>query len=398
MGGDNFNDMAKKLLQALKATSSKGGQPQPQQQRRRGPPPVALPLREVTRSTNQYRVSGSDRLMHIPDVSKYADGDTVLTVPWEPSLHERLGILAKAFQRYTIHSLRFEVRPMLSSATSGGYVVGFIPDPEDVNLGSRAAARLTATVGSVTAKWWELATVVHRGRGELLYTATVAGQERQSSPGVFAMVVDGKSTQVGSLTIAVHYDVQLSAPGVEAQKDAGVTIVKADLKIAAGFDYIIVSSTNSNKAADMFTGPIVGAVYRLPTPRSYLVNESGAVVSLATYYYLRVDSATKVRFCSADGTEYGQKSYHDATVVFTAEELVIAKKPENYLKGLEYLELGTLPLTQSARSQPLRTSEQRLPRARIAATFGGSSIRSMSDSSPEPLSFRDLKSPSPGLP
>lgn len=284
------------------------------------------------------REAGRDRFMHVDDISKIDAGHSVVTLVFSPHLLPRLARLASAYQRYVVHKLVFHIVPMVSTATSGGYVAAFVRDPDDQINGKNAANILTATAGSITTKWWQDSSVACPQVADRFYTATTPGQERFSSPGALCIAVDGKATQSGSLTIYCEYDVSFYAAGLESQPDNGNVVVVTDLRMAAGNDYI-ETGTGKKSAADMFIPtPVVGTVLVLPHPIYYLVNDSGSVTSLACYKYIHVVAANSVRPCSKTGTDYGQKTYNNATVLFEGEELTISKVPsENLQKGSEFL-------------------------------------------------------------
>lgn len=295
---------------------------------------MALPSSSRTVVTGGARERGRDRYLHVPEVQGVTG--LLTRVVFSPHQVYRLKHLAQAYQRYKVNRLTFHVVPMMSTSTSGGYIAAFIRDPEDVPSSSQAPNVLTATQGSVTAKWWETTTVSCGPSPDLYYTANTPAQERFSSPGSFCMAVDGKASQSGSLTIYVEYDITFSMPGAEAQRDSGVVSVKTNLAITAGKDYISTAA-GSQKAADMFTGYKVGMVLRLSSPRFYLINEADKITGMASYLYIKVDTESSVKFCSKAGGEFGQQTYHNATVVFEGEELVVESQPENRLKGSEFL-------------------------------------------------------------
>lgn len=295
---------------------------------------VAMPSSARTHQTGGARERGRDRYIHVPEIQSKTG--LLTRVVFTPHQVFRLKHLAQAYQRYRVNKLTFHVVPMTSTSTAGGYIAAFIRDPEDIPSNSQAPNILTATQGSVTAKWWETSTVSCGPSPDLYYTATAPSQERFSSPGSFCLAVDGVATQQGSMTIYVEYDVTFSMPGLETQKDDGVVTIKTNLQMSAGKDYIQTSG-GSTKAADMFSAYKVGAVLKFPSPRTYLVNTAGSITGMASYLYLKIDSETAVKCCSKGGGEFGEQTYHNATILFEGEECVVQSQPENRLKGSEYL-------------------------------------------------------------
>lgn len=299
--------------------------------------PVARGVREgSTRATSGAREAGRDRFAHFEDVSKFTSGQTLLSVVFTPHRLPRCKELAKVYQRYDVHKIRFHIVPMLSTATSGGYIAAFIRDPEDVVSGADAANVVTSTQGSVTKKWWEEAMVSCPASRDHYYTATEPGQERFSSPGVLVVAVDGKATQQGSVTIYCEYDLSFYAPGLESQKDSGTVQVLTNLRMAAGNDYI-ETAAGDRKASAMFSGTLVdNTILEAPHPIYYLINTSGSVTGMASFKYILIKTDS-VQPCGAEGTVYSEKTFGNATVLFAGEQMLIRKKPENRQVGFEYL-------------------------------------------------------------
>lgn len=324
---------AKALAAGASPVTPKGTRAaQPRRQRQSAV--VALPSSSRTHSTGGARERGRDRYLHVPEVQSKTG--LLTRVVFTPHQVYRLKHLAQAYQRYRVNKLTFHIVPLMSTATSGGYIAAFVRDPEDVISNSQAPNILTATQGSVTAKWWETSTVSCSAAPDLFYTANSPGQERFSSPGSFCMAVDGQASQSGSLTIYVEYDITFSMPGLESQKDSGILTAKSNLQMAAGNDYISTNS-GSKKAADMFAGYKVGSILKLPSPRTYLVNQANVITGLASYLYMKINKEDEVKFCSRSGAEFGEQTFHNATVVFEGEELLVVSAPENLLTGSEFL-------------------------------------------------------------
>lgn len=283
------------------------------------------------------REAGRDRFLHLDDISKIDAGHPVVNLVFTPHMLPRLSTMAKAYQRYVVHRLVFHIVPMVSTATSGGYVAAFVRDPDDHLNGKMAANVLTATAGSVTTKWWQDSVVTCPQVSDKFYTATTPGQERFTSPGALCIAVDGRATQSGSLTVYCEYDVSFYAAGLEAQQDKGNIIVRADLRMAAGKDYVETADGKTTAAYMFEPTPVQGSVLKLPHPIYYIVNDSGNIEKLAAYKYLHV-SATNVKPSNSGGTEYGENSYHSTTILFEGEELTVSRLPaENLQRGSEFL-------------------------------------------------------------
>lgn len=325
-------------------------------------------------TTSLARERGRDRFGHIPDVSKVKDSKAIMSVVFTPHLLPRLKVLASAYQRYQVHRLVFHIIPQIPTSVSGGYVAAFIRDPDDALTSAQAANILTATAGSVTAKWWSDSKIVVPAVTDQFYTATTPGQERFSSPGSLAIAVDGQANQSGSLSIYVDYDISFHAPGLEAQKDSGTVRVLTNVLMVAGNDYLATASGKTGPE-DMFTPtPKEGMIMKLPSVRGYSVNTSGNVDRTANYLYVKVDSATSVRPCSKTGGEYGEKSYHATTFLFEGEELSVVSLPENLNLGSEFLCQQQTSESSTALIEP---SVERSMSPRRTPTIAGDSLKTL---------------------
>lgn len=156
-------------------------------------------------------LSGVDRIMSFVLDPATLRGGTTFSETLVPSSFQRLGLVARAFQRIRWLKLRFRVEPQVSTATSGGYVAAFIKDPAD-RIGD--IQQLTSTQGSVTTKWWQSSIIDATPPDRLFYTSEGA-ELREYSPGKIVVMVDGEPTQKGNVTVFAEWTVHLSGPGLE---------------------------------------------------------------------------------------------------------------------------------------------------------------------------------------
>lgn len=135
-----------------------------------------------------------------------------------PGASLRLKAIAHAFQRVRWLSVEVRVIPQASLTVSGGYVCGFIMDPED---GSVTANMLTATQGAITKKWYETAIVRMPRKPDLLYTS-VGSDPRLQIPAVFWVISNGLPTTATDVVVTMTWRVALSEPTVESENSLSV--------------------------------------------------------------------------------------------------------------------------------------------------------------------------------
>lgn len=243
----------------------------------------------------------------------------------------RLARLASAFQRIKYVRLSFHVEPQVSTATSGGYVIGFIRDATDlIPDGESGLSILTSTQGSLTKKWWESAVLNCGGFKDLFYTTNSPTEERWSSPGILVLFADGKATQAGSLTIYVDYEIELFEPSLEvtANKVGAVTTIKEDTEIDGGGTKLVTVFTKAASAGSIISGkPNVGDVYKLTSPRFYCINTSGTLTGLNSFLYVKVKEDGTLTPAYLDKTgkavEEPEASYGKTAVLFKNEEVIL---------------------------------------------------------------------------
>lgn len=110
-----------------------------------------------------------------------------------------MGTISRAYQRIRWNSVKVIVTPQASTMTNGGYVCGFIMDPEDKTITARD---LSASQGAQTKKWYESAVVSMPHKPDLLYTSP--GEEaRFTVPASFWIVGEGAPSS--DITIVVTF-------------------------------------------------------------------------------------------------------------------------------------------------------------------------------------------------
>lgn len=194
-----------------------------------GGAPISTRATVAVHQTGMLRLAGTDRFGHIADLSKYGEGAVVFDVPVIPAGVPRLRNLAASYQRIVWRKLVFRFEPMVPSVTTGGYVCGFVPDPDDDLAQGNAIDRLLAHTGSKMVKAWQATVVAHKCVGDRLFTSRpVNGESRLYSPGRVALVVDtkisaGRDTPAG-LSIYLDWEVELMEPSLEGPSTKATTL------------------------------------------------------------------------------------------------------------------------------------------------------------------------------
>lgn len=146
-----------------------------------------------------------------------------------PSQSVRLGNLAKAYQRIIWDTVQIIITPQVSVMTNGGYVAGFIMDPEDRAVTAR---QLSSAQNSQTRKFYESVTLTMPTKRDKLYTSGGV-DPRLSVPAVFWLITEGTPSIKVPIVITIKWRVTLSEPTVEGAIDEsfilnGSLIPKAD--------------------------------------------------------------------------------------------------------------------------------------------------------------------------
>lgn len=196
--------------------------------------PVSKAIHVASKGTQAIRLKGTDRFAHIPNLESFGEKGVVLDVPLVPASLPRLRNLAGSYQRIEWKKLVVRYEPMVPTAAVGGYVCGFIPDPEDDLQTGDPLERLLAHPGSKLTKIWQASTVVHKPLNDRLYTSQPPrGEVRLYSPGRVALVIDsavsgGKDVKC-PLSVYIDWEVVLMEPSLEA------VVKAAPLEVGANF-------------------------------------------------------------------------------------------------------------------------------------------------------------------
>lgn len=155
--------------------------------------------------------------------------------------------MSKAYQRIKYHSLQIIVTPQASTMIMGGYVAGFVMDPEDLLITSKT---LSSVQGAVQKKWYEAAVVNMPHKPDLLYTSP--GEEpRLTQPAVFWVCGEGVPNAALTYILTLKWDVTLSEPTVEKQDSYSFTMVGSIVSKKANYNLQWVKNQGAEGTDDV---------------------------------------------------------------------------------------------------------------------------------------------------
>lgn len=264
------------------------------------------------KATNSVRLSGVERWRNF-DLASGESGTKIVLFRHDEL--PRLGLSASGFDRIIYHSLSIEVVSKASTATGGGYVAAFIPDPCYERPDILMAA---ATPGAVSKKWWESALVKAMVPKTKLYTSP-SSEPRISSPGIFIFVIDGKPTNSVNITLNVRWDVTLSIPSLEKFADEPGEPLELVTQNFATIqqntrDLYILPANDFSKSYDQM--PIAGSMYILPSLVSIEYKEGTGDTGTYRCSMVKFEQATdgmRATLYSDDKTAAKQKWQSDLT-------------------------------------------------------------------------------------
>lgn len=189
--------------------------------------PVSTAVSIATKNAGSVKLHGTDRIIHVDDVSGYGTGHVLVDLSMSCSTFKRLSHMSEAYQRVRFKKLVFRIVTMCSTGTSGGFAAAFCADPTDVlGDGSDALDRVVAQVGGKVTKFWESVTIPGKLVPDLLYTSQPpTGDLRLASPGRLWVVIESKASTKVPLTIYCDWAVDLSVPSLEGHASTGGALV-----------------------------------------------------------------------------------------------------------------------------------------------------------------------------
>lgn len=340
-------------LQQHKLSGSCRSKPVPKAQRSRfatdspmgAPVAQAVSIRES--GTDTATVAGVDRISHIEDVSKYNHGVVVIDELVSASSFSRLARVAGAYQKIRFRKLVFRVVPMVSTAVGGGYVVAFVRDPSDLPPTQSLALLNWATSqqGSVTTKWWQSASVAAAVSDRTYYTSS-SEEVREYSPGRLVVVVDGKSTSPGPMTIFADWSVTLTQASLESavspSRPDHTNVLrniwtKDTNRYCWSYDSSKSDDSGSPNPDTMFSDWAVDDLFMLSSAFTLLEYKTGTTGDgeVENFWVLHVESITGVRWrIHPDTTDSGKAAADNVLVVPRGAVLRRVEKSEVFSENL----------------------------------------------------------------
>lgn len=276
----------------------------------------------------------------------YSEGELVLDLPLIPSGLPRLRHIASSYQRIRWKKLAIRFEPMVPTLAAGGYVCGFVPDPDDDLSRGEALDRLLAHSGSKMSKVWQAQTVIHKCTGDLLFTsAPPKGETRLYSPGRVALIVDSKVSAGKNvacpLSVYIDWEVSLMEPSLEADATrAGLVEAKESFYTrSSNVGLYWKDATGGDDPRPVMPGIEFGVVYRLGSKRFVDLGSEGDRIAINFDRVVLVNHATHgitLAPCKYDRTPIYLQSSYNIYVIEKGDILV----PEagNALTGLNLLQ------------------------------------------------------------
>lgn len=319
---------------------------------------AAVTTTPVRAPTNQIRISGSDTISLIPDISTAgpASGDEVLNVRILPSISPRLAQHAVCYNEVKYHSLVAKINGQASSLTVGSAILAFCSDPADVvPKGTDAITWARSQRCNRSAKYWETMRVVIPanqmiGPNDGYFKNNVGRSEapRTYSPGFLSLVVISPANQPTPLELQLEWDVTLRNPTLNNAVDEGAGVVTSDVSFGvqgssiADTPYIAalrafpVGEAARDLVASDFSPPLQsGARYELPGGQLTITGNTGSTgaptATIATHLGLSGSTVVLFRYLissqsyeAIDNNVISAQPLPDAAPTFRAPEDFVA--------------------------------------------------------------------------
>lgn len=243
-------------------------------------------------------LSGEDRV-GLYTVTK--SGSTFLKLPISVGASPRLQTMARAFERIRWVSVSFIVTPQAPLTVAGGYVAGFIMDPDD---GAATAAQLSASQGSATRKWFESSVLQMPQKPDLLYTSS-SEELRFSSPGNFWIISEGNPSQDISVVVTMRWRVHLSIPTIESVNDGSFTSSGAVVPVPGNYYLGLKKGASTTYDFSQFVPETLRSgssnhFFRVPTFNIEYSEGSGDTGTIQAHFFV-YNASDKRGYASSDG-------------------------------------------------------------------------------------------------
>lgn len=322
--------------------------------------PMAKGALISTTSTSDTILSGTDRLVSYSWAANTLpkSGQTIVDELITTASFKRLSRVSSVFQKIFWEKLEFQIVGQSPTTTSGGFVVGFVADPQDMPplSSSIRTTWLTAMQGSISTNWWESASLSHSDNEKLFTSAR--GESRLYSPGRLMMVCDGPPSQAGTVVIYVKWKVRLSEPSLEEAVESTELSALMDLYIKAGSDGVFIGPDSANRdARTAFGRPDLRPATGYWAPWPITTSAEGGAFNRTFAIWIDTDFGL---YLSIDGTsKLDVKSAH-SNLVFPRGTIFIphdnAKMGEQ-LRSDSPLDLPLTPSNSSLNGESLSLNE-----------------------------------------
>lgn len=247
-------------------------------------------------------VTGEDRVL---DFKVTAYTGAVQTILIDSTMSPRLQTLTRAYQRIRFNSVMMNVTCQVSAMTNGGYVAGFVMDPDDARV---KVEHLQSSQGSVVSKWYESKNVFMPKDNKLYYTSSGI-EPRTRSPGRFWLMSDSTINVTAAVVITARWSVTLSHPTYEEDAEDYSFFLEGKFTAHKG-NYDLYFTPVGGSASEDTSKAYPQAVQDLTSNAFFAVNSFNIEYSEGTgdtgtiqAHFLVYNPTDKRTYYSADGTK-----------------------------------------------------------------------------------------------
>lgn len=303
--------LGQQLQSSARRSRRGGGRP-------RGGAPMSVGVSIRGQPSPLTRLSGTDILTKIDDISGYVYGSEIFSELIVPGLFPRLALVARTFQKVIYHKITVRIVPQISTTTSGGYVAAFVADPaDDTPQGDALVSHLISQRASQAQKWWQNS-VINIPLTNTMYFTSRGVDVREYSPGKFLIASTGKPSQVGSLVVYVDWDVSLSVATLERLADVEPNpTLQENLYLKKGSQGLYrMSGSDLVYAKDLLLAYKGYKYFELPYPVFVQDGETQAAANVkACFYMVRNDTSGFTLASSLQDNGMKYNSFSDTLII-----------------------------------------------------------------------------------
>lgn len=270
-------------------------------------------------SGSEIVVSGEDRLAAIDITTNTA---VIKEFPVDASFSPRLTLLARTYQRIQWLALDVNITAYASTMTTGGYIAGFVMDPEDRAVTSK---QLATSPGTMIRKHYESSNVVMPKVATLFYTSG-GNEPRFVSPGSFWYIVDGLPSSNIKVVLTARWKVRLSRPFIEGSEDPALDFFSTGKLVPKQNNYNlqfeVVKGAALSDDTSLFYPPSVLSLrgnqyWRVPS-FGIEYSEGTGDTGTITAHFIVYNPDDKKTYYSVDGSSIGKVSWQGDVNIQTA--------------------------------------------------------------------------------